>query len=183
HVSKSDTSSSTGYANNVVEGVQIDQQLQVRLTGKVGRKIKVDVDYDDKALSADQQQKISVVYTGDQQEVFKEFSFGDIVMDLNSGRTEFAGYNKSLFGAKVKMESPDGKFRFTAVGAQTKGFTETKTIIGGMQPVTTGNVPGRDVLDLSYTPFRYYYLSRDPEIIEKHTKFIKPGSVTIYIDQ
>ena len=162
-------------------GFQLDQQLQVRLTGKVGRKIKVDVDYDDKAL-ANQQQKISVVYTGDQQEVFKEFAFGDIIMDLNSNRTEFAGYNKSLFGAKLKLESPDSKLRITAIGAQTKGFTETKRIVGGFEQAKNGNTLGRDFQDVTFMAYKYYYLSRDKNLVEGGD-YIDPGSVEIRIDQ
>ncbi len=169
------------YSAGVAPGFKIDQQLQVRLTGKVGRKIKVDVDYDDKALSTEQQ-KISVVYTGDSQEVFKEFAFGDILMDLNSGRTEFAGYNKSLFGAKVKLESADQKFRLTAVGAQTKGFTESKRIVGGFEQARTNNVLGRDILDTSFIAYRYYYLSRDKGLVELQDQ-VKPGSVQIWVDR
>ncbi|MGH7441472.1 MAG: fibronectin type III domain-containing protein, partial [bacterium] len=104
----------------------LTQQLQVQLSGQVGRKIKVDVDYDDSA-AASQQQKISVVYGGDDQEVVKQFAFGDIQMDLDSSHTQFANYNKSLFGAQLKIASPDDRLRITAVGAQTQGFTETKT--------------------------------------------------------
>jgi hypothetical protein len=162
-------------------GFQLDQQLQVRLTGKVGRKIKVDVDYDDKAL-ANEQQKISVVYTGDQQEVFKEFAFGDILMDLNSSRTEFAGYNKSLFGAKLKLVSPDERLRITAVGAQTKGISETKRIVGGYEQARTGYVLGEDKQDLSFFPYKYYYLSRDKDLVEG-PDFVVPGSVEIWLDQ
>jgi hypothetical protein len=159
----------------------LDQQLQVRLTGKVGRKIKVDVDYDDKAVGS-QQQKISVVYTGDQQEVFKEFAFGDIQMDLNSPRTQFAGYNKSLFGAKVKLLSPDERLQITAVGAQTKGVTESKRILGGYEQARTNNILGEDKQDLSFQPYKFYYLSREKELVEG-PDFVVPGSVEIWIDQ
>lgn len=162
-------------------GFMLDQQLQVRLTGKVGRKIKVDVDYDDKAVGADQQ-KISVVYTGDQQEVFREFAFGDITMDLSSPRTEFAGYNKALFGAKLKLMSPDEKLRLTAVGAQTKGITESKRIVGGYEQARTGNALGEDRLDLSFQPYKFYYLSRDKDLVEG-PDYIVPGSVDIWLDQ
>ena len=159
----------------------LDQQLQVRLTGQVGRKIKVDVDYDDKA-AANAQQKISVVYTGDSQEVFKEFAFGDIQMDLTSARTEFAGYNKSLFGAKLKLDSPDERLRLTAIGAQTKGFTETKNFVGGYEQVKNGTVLGHDYQDLAFTPYHYYFLSRESDLMEGGNNII-PGSVTIYIDE
>lgn len=162
-------------------GLLIKQQLRVNLTGKVGRKIKVDVDYDDQVQNSDTQ-KISVVYTGDQQEVFKEFAFGDVLMDLGSGRTEWAGYNKHLFGAKVKLASPDDKFRLTAIGAQTKGYTETKRILGGLEQVKEGNNLGRTILDSQFQSFRYYYLSRDKDLIEG-PRFIKPGSVEIWYDQ
>jgi hypothetical protein len=161
-------------------GFNLDQQLQVRLTGKVGRKIKVDVDYDDKA-TADQQQKISVVYNGDNQEVFKEFAFGDISMDLGVGRTEFfMPTAKSLFGAKLTLESPDGRLRLTAVGAQTKGFTETKTFVGGYESVMTGNNLGRNIQDTSFTAYKFYYLSRDLE--SGQNLHVVPNSVIIDYD-
>jgi len=177
------TTGSSNQAAGVTGGFTLDQQLQVRLTGKVGRKIKVDVDYDDKA-QANQQQKISVVYTGDQSEVFKEFAFGDIQMDLGAGRTEFAPYNKSLFGAKLKLESPDGKLRLTAIGAQTKGFTETKRFVGGYEQVKTGNDVGRNLPDTSFTPYKYYYLNRgDPHLAAGDgTEHIVPNSVIIDFD-
>ena len=162
-------------------GLNIKQQLRVNLTGEVGRKIKVDVDYDDSVTNADAQ-KISVVYTGDSQEVFKEFAFGDVLMDLGAGRTEWAGYTKHLFGAKVTLESPDTKFRLTAIGAQTKGYTETKQIYGGMEQAKTGNNLGRDILDSSFAAYHYYYLSRDWNLIEG-SSFIVPGTVAIYYDQ
>lgn len=177
------TGGSNAAATAVAGGFQLDQQLQVRLTGKVGRKIKVDVDYDDKA-QANQQQKISVVYSGDQQEVFKEFAFGDIQMDLGTGRSEFAPYNKSLFGAKLKIESPDGKLRLTAIGAQTKGFTETKQFVGGYEQVKTGNAVGLNIPDTAFALYKYYYLNRSDINLVGNTgaEHIQPGSVIIYYD-
>jgi hypothetical protein len=166
----------------VPSGLEIKQKLRVNLTGKVGRKIKVDVDYDDTPNQGSDNQKISVVYTGDQQEVFKEFAFGDVLMDLGAGRTEWAGYSKHLFGAKMKLASPDEKFRLTAIGAQTKGYTETKRILGGLEQAKSGNNLGRDFLDSSFQPYHYYYLSREKSLIEGPA-FIKPGTVDIWYDQ
>ncbi len=168
---------------NINSGLQqrpeVLQTLQVQLSGKVGRKIKVDVDYND-ALTVQEQQKISVVYTGDAQEVFKEFSFGDITMDLSSPRTEFTGVNRSLFGIKAKLETPDRKFRLTAVGAQTKGITESKRIVGGLEQIKTNNKPGIDIRDADFIRYKYYYLSREKAVIEGNES-IKPNSVQIYV--
>ncbi len=159
----------------------LNQQLQVQLSGQVGRKIKVDVDYDDSAM-AGQQQKISVVYGGDSQEVVKQFAFGDIQMDLDSSRTQFASYNKSLFGAQLKIQSPDGRLRLTAVGAQTQGFTETKTFTGGYEEVMNGTVPGMTYPDTAFTPYQYYYLSREEDLVEGVNSVV-PGSVAVYVDE
>jgi hypothetical protein len=179
HVEQAYRDSGAPFSAGVSQGFLMDQQLQVRLTGKVGPKITVDVDYDDKKESS-QQQKISVVYKGDTQEVFKEFAFGDIQTELSSTRTQFAGYNKSLFGAKVKIESQDNKFRLTAFGAQTKGYTETKRIVGGWEEAKTGNNPGRVLVDDSFIKYKYYYLSRDRDLIFGRD-YIVPESVQIWL--
>ncbi len=78
------------------------------------------------------------------------------------------------------MESPDGKFRLTAVGAQTKGFTETKTFVGGYESVKTGNDLGRNLQDLAFTGYKFYYLSRDLEAGQ--TVHVVPNSVIIDYD-
>src|SRR5205823_5728244 len=52
--------------------IDIQQQLQLRMQGKVGPKITVNVDYDDTKVN---HQDISVVYTGDPDEVVQNVSF------------------------------------------------------------------------------------------------------------
>jgi len=169
------------YGASSPSSFDLQQQLQVQLSGQVGRKIKVDVDYDDQA-AANQQQKISVVYNGDSEEVFKEFAFGDIQMDLSSSRSEFVNYNKSLFGAKLKLDSPDERLRITAIGAQTQGFTETKSFVGGYEEVMNGTTPGHNYTDTSFVAYKYYFLSREEDLVEGANSVI-PGSVVVYVDE
>ncbi|HAN04836.1 MAG TPA: hypothetical protein DCQ25_06240, partial [Elusimicrobia bacterium] len=88
--------------------------MQVRMQGKVGQKISVNVDYDDTKVD---KQDISVVYQGDPNEVVQNVSFGDI--DLSLPATEFVSYNKQLFGIRADLKTQ--RLKFTFVGSRTKG--------------------------------------------------------------
>ncbi|MDP3541204.1 MAG: hypothetical protein Q8T11_01900 [Elusimicrobiota bacterium] len=123
--------------------VEIDQQLQLRMQGKVGPKITVNVDYDDTKVN---QQDISVVYQGDPNEVVQNVSFGDI--DLSLPATEFVSYNKQLFGIRADVKYKG--FRSTFIGSRTKGTTKTKQFTGNSQFV------GIDLQDISYVRRQYY---------------------------
>ncbi|MBI4346965.1 MAG: hypothetical protein HY553_08935, partial [Elusimicrobia bacterium] len=128
--------------------IDIQQQLQLRMQGKVGPKITVNVDYDDTKLN---KQDISVVYTGDPNEVVQNASFGDI--DLSLPATEFVSYNKQLFGIRADLKYKGFKGSF--IGSRTKGQTKTKQFIGNTQFASL------DVLDTSYLRRTYYDISFD----------------------
>ncbi len=164
--------------SSLTKGFNLDQELQVKLQGKVGKKISVDVDYDDRT---EEQRKISIVYAGDPDEVIQEAAFGDIRLDLP--RTEFAGYNKELFGAKLRVGLD--RFRFTAIGAQTKGITVTEKFEGNASPRVV------DIQDVNFSSFKSYFLTKDPAQVNhpdlpfgntaSASHGILPGSVQIYI--
>ncbi|MEA3307081.1 MAG: hypothetical protein U9Q34_04795, partial [Elusimicrobiota bacterium] len=145
---------------------EINQQLQVRMQGKVGNKINVNVDYDD---TKEDRQDISVVYQGDPQEVVQNISFGDINLSLPS--TEFVSYNKQLFGIRADLKTK--RFSFTFIGSRTKGKTKTKQFTGNTQ------FQAVDISDINYLRRKYYDLTfgntaRLP---------LKPNSEIIYIDR
>jgi hypothetical protein len=145
---------------------EITQQMQVRMQGKVGQKISVNVDYDDTKVD---KQDISVVYQGDPNDVVQNVSFGDI--DLSLPATEFVSYNKQLFGIRADLKT--SRFKLTFVGSRTKGLTKTKQFTGNTQFQSV------DILDTNYLRRKYYDLTfgnaaRLP---------IRSGSERIYIDQ
>ena len=144
---------------------EITQQMQVRMQGKVGQKITVNVDYDDTRTD---KQDISVVYQGDPGEVVQSVSFGDI--DLSLPATEFVSYNKQLFGIRTDLKT--NHFKLTFVGSRTKGITKTKQFTGNTQFQSV------DILDTSYLRHKYY----DVIFQYKPRLPIKPGSERIYID-
>ena len=145
---------------------EINQQLQVRMQGKVGNKINVNVDYDD---TKEDRQDISVVYQGDPQEVVQNISFGDINLSLPS--TEFVSYNKQLFGIRADLKTKN--FKFTFIGSRTKGKTKTKQFTGNTQ------FQAVDISDINYLRRKYYDLTfGNPARLP-----LKPNSELIYIDR
>ena len=145
---------------------EITQQMQVRMQGKVGQKISVNVDYDDTKVD---RQDISVVYQGDPNEVVQNVSFGDI--DLSLPATEFVSYNKQLFGIRADLKT--NRFKFTFVGSRTKGLTKTKQFTGNTQFQSV------DILDTNYLRRKYY----DVTFGNTARLPIRSGSERIYIDQ
>ncbi|MDD5629134.1 MAG: hypothetical protein PHU21_08715, partial [Elusimicrobia bacterium] len=121
----------------------IQQQMQLRMQGKVGPKITVNVDYDDTKTN---QQDISIVYQGDPNEVVQNVSFGDI--DLSLPPTEFVSYNKQLFGIRADIKWKGFKSSFIA--SRTKGTSRFREFVGNTQFVSL------DLLDTSYVRRQYY---------------------------
>ncbi len=139
----SQTTTARAKTTNLIE---ITQQLQLRMQGKVGPKITVNVDYDDTKTN---QQDISVVYNGDPNEVVQNVAFGDI--DLSLPSTEFVSYNKQLFGIRADIKYKG--FKGTIIASRTKGTTKSKQFLGNSQFVTT------DFQDTAYLRRQYYDLS------------------------
>jgi len=150
----------TGTPPGVTEGFDMDQELQVKIKGQVGRKITVNVDYDD---TVEDKRDISVVYKGDPDEVVQEAAFGDITLELPA--TEFVAYRKSVFGGKVNAQYR--KFKLMAIGSQTKGIPEEKKFKG------MSTFEKADINDTSYRRRKYY---------ELWNTNIQSGSELVYID-
>jgi hypothetical protein len=140
----------------------MNQELQVRIKGRVGRKINVNVDFDD---TKDDKRDISVVYKGDPDEVVQEAAFGDITMTLPS--TEFVGYSRQLFG--VKVDAKYKKLRTWGFFSRTKGLSEIKKFTGNTK------LDRRTIPDTGYIGLKYYLLRFNSDVI-------KNGTVKVYQD-
>ncbi|HVE14465.1 MAG TPA: hypothetical protein VNI01_13785, partial [Elusimicrobiota bacterium] len=146
--------------------IDITQQLQLRMQGKVGPKITVNVDYDDTKLN---KQDISIVYQGDPNEVVQNASFGDI--DLSLPATEFVSYNKQLFGIRVNLKYKG--FNALFIGSRTKGQTKTMQFRGNTE------FTGMDIADTAFVRRRFYDLSYgNPTRLP-----LAPGSEKVFISR
>jgi hypothetical protein len=151
----------------------ITQQMQLRMQGKVGPKITVNVDYDDTQVN---HQDISIVYQGDPNETVQNVSFGDI--DLSLPPTEFVSYNKQLFGIRADVKYQG--FKATAIASRTKGTTKFKEFIGNTQFVNA------NLLDTGYTRRQYYDLTFATLLSTKSAQVVLPirtGSELVWLTQ
>ncbi|PIV18770.1 MAG: hypothetical protein COS41_03280 [Elusimicrobia bacterium CG03_land_8_20_14_0_80_50_18] len=152
--------------------MDMDQQLQIKIKGKVGRKIDVDINYDDNQGDLNRR-NIQIKYTGDPDEIVQKVEFGDITLSLPG--TEFVGYSgkagldKNLFGFMGSAKYKDLSMWF--VGSQTKGLNEIKRFTGS----TEFRKP--TINDASYLSRRYYKLYNSTASLP-----LARGSVEIWVD-
>ena len=149
----------------------IKQPLKVTVNGRIGKKISIDVDYDD-SRPQDEQRKILIKYEGEKEETIQEASFGDIMLDIPA--TRFVSYSQSLFGIKTTVKLGD-KLKITGIGAQTKGITAVQKFKGNLREKEINGKKGIEINDTDFIKNTYYYIT-------KENVQIKPGSVVVYID-
>ncbi|MDR0676425.1 MAG: hypothetical protein LBF97_05250 [Elusimicrobiota bacterium] len=131
--------------SDIKEGIDMRQEMQIRVNGKIGNKINVNVNYDDSKET--DRQDISIVYKGykkgdlikesddgaeqifaEEDDIVEEVAFGDIMLEIP--QTEFIGYRRTLFGLRLKAKYK--RFNFLAVGSQTQGIIEKKEYRGNI---------------------------------------------------
>ena len=144
----------------------MEQELQMKIKGKVGRKLELNVDFDD---TQDDKKDISITYRGDPNEFVQEASFGDINVSLPS--TEFFEYSKELFGLKVDTKYK--KLNTMAFFSKTKGYSESKQFKGNTK------LEKLTIPDTAYIRFKYYSIIKDPS----NPKPIKQGTAKVYLDK
>lgn len=140
------------------------QEMQLKMTGKIGPKITVNVDYDD---TEEDRKDISIVYKGDEDEIVQGAAFGDI--DLSLPPTEFVSYNKQLFG--IRMDLKYGGAKATIIGSRTKGAGKTKKFVGNSL------FQAKDILDIGYIRRQYYDLT-----FENPARLPKENSEEVYLN-
>jgi len=145
----------------------MQQELQVTIKGQIGKKVSVNVDFDD---TQPDKRDISVIYQGDPNEIIQEAEFGDI--DASLPQTEFVGYRKQVFGAKLRAKYKN----LSAIGiwSQSKGTPATKRFMGN----TT--LERKEILDINYIRRKYYDLVFDTNVITEGS--IVPGTEKIFVD-
>ena len=118
---KSDPNSTVQNRND--HSVQMAQQMQLKMQGKILNRVFVDIDYDDQR---EEEKTISVAYRGQPGEFIQLAEFGDINLALP--QTEFISYEKQLFGAKMHLQHKNANLYL--IGSQTKGSSKQKRFVG-----------------------------------------------------
>ncbi|OGS19902.1 MAG: hypothetical protein A3J83_08170 [Elusimicrobia bacterium RIFOXYA2_FULL_40_6] len=125
---------------------EMEQSLVVKISGQVGKKIAVNVNFDDTQPDV---RDISVAYHGDPDEVVQEAAFGDIMLSLPN--TEFVGYSRQAFG--IKLTTKYKNLRTYFIGSQAKGTPASKKFTGSTQ------MEKPLIQDTSYAKRKYFQLT------------------------
>jgi hypothetical protein len=158
---------------NTQSSFALNQELQVEVLGRVGRDdqdhINVNIRYDDtqRGVNSVNNRNISVDFVGVPHKTRwgtyqYDFDFGDIGVSLPG--SEFAFYNKSLFGAKGELRITDLDLGFlkadrvslTVVGSQTKGVSASKEFT-----LNGERVPPEEFKDIQFARDRFFLIEPD----------------------
>lgn len=102
-----------------------DQRIQMNITGKIGRKLKITTNYDTEATFSFENQ-VKVEYTGDEDDIIKKIELGNVSLPLNSSLISGA---QSLFGVKGQFQF--GKLYVTGVFSEQRSQTSSINVQGG----------------------------------------------------
>ncbi len=105
--------------------LDMEQQLQINLSGQIGEKIKLEVDHNSEVIGPDAT-KIRLTFEGDEDDVIQSIETGDVGLTLPG--SQLLGYsdNKSgLFG--IKTEGQIGATEFTVVASKQKAESASKS--------------------------------------------------------
>ena len=129
-------------------GFEFDQQIQMSLTGQVGKKLKLNANMDTKS-SFQFEQKYNMTYNSFEEDIVQEVQFGNL--DFKSSNSLITG-SQNLFGVSTKMRF--GKLWIRGVASNQRGSIETLTIKNGAQ--------GREfeILASNYEMNRHFFLAQ-----------------------
>ncbi|MCK9995311.1 MAG: cell surface protein SprA [Candidatus Krumholzibacteria bacterium] len=118
-------------SQSLFPSLDMEQELQVNLSGVIGEKIIVEVDHNSAQVGPDAT-KIKLMYQGLEDEIIKTIETGDVGLTLPGSQLLGYSSNKSgLFGLKVTGQV--GRADFTMVASKQKAETSSKTFnaVGG----------------------------------------------------
>lgn len=126
-----------------------DEKIQMNVTGQIGTKMNMRVNYNTEA-TFDYENKMSLEYTGDEDEILKRIEAGNVSLPLNG--TLITGAS-NLFGIKAEMQF--GKLNLTTIFSQHRGESRTVETEGGAQVATF------EISAVNYDANRHFFLAQN----------------------
>jgi cell surface protein SprA len=115
----------TGQASQV--DPQFKQDLRLGITGTIGDKMQIDVDWDTES-QFNYQNQIRLKYTGYEDEIIQSIEAGNVFLETPS---QLISGGQSLFGIKSELQL--GDLTLTTVASQQEGQSNSLTIEGGAE--------------------------------------------------
>ncbi|ARA94589.1 cell surface protein SprA [Rhodothermaceae bacterium RA] len=141
----------TGRASQV--DPDFKQDLRLGITGTIGDKLRVDVNWDTNN-QFDYQNQLKLEYTGYEDEIIQKIEAGNVF--LNTPSSLIRG-GQSLFG--IKSELQIGGLRLTTVASQQEGQSNSLSIEGGSTS-TEFDLKPTDYDDNTHFFLGYYFRNR-----------------------
>ena len=138
--------------NRTTTTFDFNQRISLGLTGKVGKRLSVNANYDTQSTFSFQNLfKIAYdpSYSASEDAIIQNIEIGNVSMPLNSTLIRGA---QSLFGVKTKLQF--GKTSVTGVFSEQKSQTKSVVAEGG------GTVQNFDIFALDYDSDRHFFLSQ-----------------------
>ncbi len=144
-------------SQSLFPSLDMQQRLDVSLTGTIGDKVSIQVDHSSEAIG-DDANRVRLAYTGYEDEVIQLIELGNTSLSLPGSQLVSVSTNaQGLFGAKMlaKMGSTD----VTVIASKQEGEASSATFAptGG----ALGQTETRIIRDVDYVKNKYFYLD-DP---------------------
>ena len=137
-------------SNAIGRGFDLNMRMKVSIRGKVGKKVSVDVDYDNRERT--QTNTFAIRYKAlSRRELVQEVTIGNI--DLVFPKSEFALFeqrSKQAIGVEGKLKR--GKLTFHTIATLTQGESAVEVFYGTEKQTSTL------LSDFKYIPKKYYQL-------------------------
>lgn len=145
------------------------QDLRLGITGSIGDKMQIDVNWDTNN-QFDYQNQVKLQYSGYEDEILQSVEAGNVFLETPS--TLIRG-GQSLFGLKSELQL--GNVRVTTVASQQEGQSQSLSIEGGSE-TTEFDIKPTDYDDNRHYFLGYYFRNRwDEALSEPPTVLLQDG--------
>ena len=114
--------------NRKTTSIDFDEKINLNMTGKVGDKVNMSLNYNTDATFNFDQQNIKLKYEGKEDEIIKLLEGGNVSLPSNSSLIQGAS---SLFGIRTDLQF--GKLKLQTVISQKKSNSTSVSTKGGVQ--------------------------------------------------
>jgi len=146
--SKNDRLGTTGDATQLDPSFK--QDLRLGITGTIGDKMKINVDWDTNN-QFDYQNQLKLEYTGYEDEIIQSVEAGNVILETPS---QLISGGQSLFGLKSTFQL--GNLQLTTIASQQEGQSNSLSIEGGSE-TTEFNLKPTDYDEDKHFFLGYYF--------------------------
>ena len=154
-----------------VTNFEFDEKIQMNLSGSVGDKVNMNLNYNTESTFDFDQKLVKLNYKGKEDDIIQSIQAGNVSMQLNSS---LISGSTALFGIRTDLQF--GKLSISALASQQESETKTVSSRGGAQ--TTRFEVSADSYDENRHFFISHYFRNNFETAMSRLPFISSG-VTI----